>query len=117
KAAFDHDLSFIPGISTPSDIEKGIELGCGLLKYFPAESSGGMNHLSSIAAPYQHLDLQYIPLGGLKLANAESYLQSPFVAGIGGSWIAGRELINGEKWEEIKNNAFAIRKMISGIRQ
>ncbi|MDH5598575.1 MAG: bifunctional 4-hydroxy-2-oxoglutarate aldolase/2-dehydro-3-deoxy-phosphogluconate aldolase [Cyclobacteriaceae bacterium] len=116
KAAQEHKLSFIPGISTPSDIEKAIELGCGTLKYFPAETSGGMKHLSAIAAPYQHLGLKYIPLGGLNSENADQYLASPLVAGIGGSWIADRERIKKEHWGEIRENALAIKKIIARIR-
>ena len=53
SAAREHGLSFAPGVVTPTDIEMAIEQGCRVLKYFPAETAGGMKHLSSMAAPYQ----------------------------------------------------------------
>lgn len=69
---------------TPSDIEIAVEFGCRVLKYFPAESSGGLNHLANIANPYNHRGLSYIPLGGISMSNAEEYLKSPLICAIGG---------------------------------
>ncbi|MCB0843344.1 MAG: bifunctional 4-hydroxy-2-oxoglutarate aldolase/2-dehydro-3-deoxy-phosphogluconate aldolase, partial [Bacteroidetes bacterium] len=62
KEAYQQGLPFAPGIMTPSDIEIAVELGCRVLKFFPAETSGGIKHLQSMAAPYQYLGLQFIPL-------------------------------------------------------
>ncbi|MGK2861436.1 MAG: bifunctional 4-hydroxy-2-oxoglutarate aldolase/2-dehydro-3-deoxy-phosphogluconate aldolase [Chitinophagaceae bacterium] len=106
-------LSFAPGIMTPSEIEIAIENGCRLMKYFPAETSGGMDHLKSMAAPYQHLGLKFIPLGGCHPGNAPAYLESPLIAAIGGSWIATRSLIQSEDWDAITENAIEIKKIIS----
>ena len=69
-------LSFAPGVMTPTDIEIALEQGCRTLKYFPAETSGGMAHLESMVAPYQHLGLKFIPLGGCNMENAGTYLRS-----------------------------------------
>lgn len=104
-AAQKEGLPFAPGIMTPSDIEQALEHGCRLMKFFPAETSGGMKHLESIAAPYKHLGISFIPLGGLKLANMKSYTDSPLVTAIGGSWIAPSSLINARDWEQIRKNA------------
>ena len=109
-------LSFAPGIMTPTDIEIAIEHGCRVLKYFPAETSGGMKHLESMVAPYQYLGLKFIPLGGCNISNSRSYLESPLIAAIGGSWIAKRPLIQSENWEKITQNAQEIRDLISSIR-
>ncbi len=106
-------LSFAPGIMTPSEIEIAIENGCRLMKYFPAETSGGMDHLKSMAAPYQHLGLKFIPLGGCNPENAPLYLGSNLIAAIGGSWIATRSLIQKEDWDAITANAIEIKKIIS----
>jgi len=109
-------LSFAPGIMTPTDIEIAVEQGCRILKFFPAESSGGMRHLESMAAPYQHLGLKFIPLGGCNMDNAATYLQSPLIAALGGTWIAKRPLILAENWDAITANAKAIRNLITEIR-
>jgi 2-dehydro-3-deoxyphosphogluconate aldolase/(4S)-4-hydroxy-2-oxoglutarate aldolase len=116
EAAREQGLSFAPGIMTPSDIEMAIEQGCRVLKYFPAESSGGIKHLANMVAPYQYLGLKFIPLGGLSMTNAASYLESSLITAIGGSWIARRPLIQAENWEAITQNAKEIRKLIKQIR-
>jgi 2-dehydro-3-deoxyphosphogluconate aldolase/(4S)-4-hydroxy-2-oxoglutarate aldolase len=105
SAARDAGIPFIPGVMTPSDIEGAVALGCRLLKFFPAETSGGIRHLTAMAAPYAHLDLRYIPLGGLNAANAPAYFKSPLVAAIGGSWIADRALVGACDWEGVRRNA------------
>lgn len=110
------ELSFAPGVMTPTDIEIAIENGCRILKYFPAESSGGMKHLTNIVAPYQYLDLKFIPLGGLNIQNARAYLESPLISAIGGSWLAKRPAIQAEDWESIGTNAREISELIREIR-
>lgn len=104
-AAAEAGLPFAPGIMTPSDIEQALEHGCRLMKFFPAESSGGMKHLQNISAPYKHLGISFIPLGGLKLSNMKSYTDSPLVTAIGGSWIAPAALIEARDWVQIRKNA------------
>lgn len=108
-AACEAGFSFGPGIATPSDIEAALEHGAKMLKFFPAEQLGGLPYLRAMAAPYAHLGLQYIPLGGLTAANAGSYLSDPLIAAIGGSWIAPREAIKARDWNTIETNARAAR--------
>ena len=109
-------LSFAPGVMTPTDIEIAIQEGCRILKFFPAETSGGLKHLASMSAPYNHLGLKFIPLGGCNIENAGAYLQSPLITAIGGTWIAKRQLIQTEDWEGITKNAREIKELISMIR-
>lgn len=98
-------LPFAPGIVTPSDIEHAVSLECRLLKFFPAEPSGGIPYLKSIAAPYAHLGLKFIPLGGLDESNFSDYLALGCVPAVGGSWIAPRGLIRKNDWPTIRENA------------
>jgi 2-dehydro-3-deoxyphosphogluconate aldolase/(4S)-4-hydroxy-2-oxoglutarate aldolase len=110
KAAKDNGLTFAPGIQTASEIECALEFGCKLLKYFPAETTGGIKNLKSLNAPYSHLGLKYIPLGGIKTANVRDYLSQDFVAGIGGSWLAPKKDIIENNWETIgRNTAEAVK--------
>ncbi len=104
-AAAEAGLPFAPGIMTPSEIEQALEHGCKLMKFFPAESSGGMKHLQSMVAPYKHLGISFIPLGGLKLSNMKSYTDSPLVTAIGGSWIAPTSLIAAKDGAQIRKHA------------
>jgi 2-dehydro-3-deoxyphosphogluconate aldolase/(4S)-4-hydroxy-2-oxoglutarate aldolase len=100
-AAREAGLSFAPGILTPSDIEVALEHGCRILKFFPAEPSGGLAYLKAMAAPYAHLGLKFVPLGGLNAKNMASYLADAQVAALGGSWLAPRDLIKAGEWEKI----------------
>lgn len=108
-------LFFAPGIMTPTDIEIAIEEGCKILKYFPAETSGGMKHLRSMAAPYQYLGLEFIPLGGVNISNVRNYLESPEIIAVGGSWVAKRNLIQEENWNKITSNAKEVTSIINQI--
>jgi 2-dehydro-3-deoxyphosphogluconate aldolase/(4S)-4-hydroxy-2-oxoglutarate aldolase len=86
------------------------------LKFFPAEPSGGMKYLRSMNAPYAHLGLRFVPLGGLNAENMITYLADPAVPAIGGSWIAPRKLIQREDWAAITANAAQSRRMIDDLR-
>lgn len=105
KAAAAANLFFAPGVSTASEIEIAMENGCRLLKYFPAETSGGIKHLEILASPFLHLMPQFIPLGGLTQDNSSPYFQSPLVAAVGGSWIAPTNWIADGNWTGITANA------------
>lgn len=98
-------LPFAPGVCTPSDVELAVEAGCRLLKFFPAEPCGGLAYLLSIAAPFAHLGVRFIPLGGIGADNAEHYLAKPCIHALGGSWIAPREAIQRKDWAAITRNA------------
>jgi len=116
KAAQDAGLPFAPGIATPSDIEQALECDCRLLKFFPAEPSGGLTYLKSIAAPYAHLKVRYLPLGGLDVNSVDRYIADPLVQAIGGSWIAPRDLIQKQDWKTITQRAQQTTTKIQAIR-
>lgn len=107
EAAAAEGLSFAPGIATPSDVEAALEFHCRLMKFFPCEASGGLAYLKNIAAPYAHLGIKYIPLGGLNEKNMASYLADPLVGALGGSWLAPREMIQAKDWAGIEARARA----------
>jgi 2-dehydro-3-deoxyphosphogluconate aldolase/(4S)-4-hydroxy-2-oxoglutarate aldolase len=115
-AARDAGLSFAPGVTTPSDIEAALEFECRLLKFFPAEPSGGLAYLNSIAAPYLNFDIKFIPLGGLNPNNMASYLRDSKIAALGGSWLAPRDLINAGSWKEITDLALSAAATIRSVR-
>lgn len=91
-------LPFAPGVCTPTDIELAVERGCRALKLFPAEQSGGLPYLRAVAAPFSHLGVRFIPLGGITPLNAETYLVEPSVLALGGSWLAPRDLVRARDW-------------------
>jgi len=110
-------LPFAPGVATASEVERAVDLGCRVLKFFPAEAMGGLKYLKSLATPYAHLGLRYMPLGGLNAANMADYLASPFVLALGGSWLARREVIQNRDWQTITANAAEAADIVRRVRQ
>ncbi len=116
-AAREAGLPFAPGIATPSDVEAALEFGCRLLKFFPAETSGGLAHLKGMAAPYQHLGVRFIPLGGLDEANFTAYLREPLIAAVGGSWLAPKAAVAARDWGAIEERAARASRLAREARQ
>lgn len=110
------NIPIAPGISTPSDVETAVSLGCRILKFFPAEALGGLNYLNAMAAPYAHLNLKYIPLGGINEKNCFEYANHPKVLAVGGSWIATPKLILNKNFGQITENAHIAMQLCRGER-
>ncbi|MFO7494570.1 MAG: hypothetical protein R6X05_02920, partial [Desulfobacterales bacterium] len=88
-----------PGVVTPSDIERALDFGLEVLKFFPAETLGGLKALKAISAPYGMCS--FIPTGGINAKNVADYLQFAKVLACGGTWIATKELIQAKKFDEL----------------
>jgi 2-dehydro-3-deoxyphosphogluconate aldolase/(4S)-4-hydroxy-2-oxoglutarate aldolase len=101
QTAAELKLPFMPGVMTPTEVERALALGCKLLKFFPAQAAGGVKMLKSLAGPYAHTGVKFIPLGGVDATNAADYLAMPIVAAIGGTWLADAKLIAASNWTHI----------------
>ncbi len=101
EAARGAGWTFVPGVMTPSEIERALGHGCRLQKFFPAEPAGGVKLLKALAGPYAHTGVRFVPLGGVQAENMAAYLALPMVAAVGGSWLCERGAIQGRRWEEI----------------
>ncbi len=108
-------LPFGPGIFTPSDIEISLENGCKMLKYFPAASCG-IKHLKTISAPYKHLGLKFLPLGGVNISNLAEMLSDPLIAAVGGSWLAKPEQIASGQFDVIEAQAKEAANVIKNLK-
>jgi 2-dehydro-3-deoxyphosphogluconate aldolase/(4S)-4-hydroxy-2-oxoglutarate aldolase len=89
----------LPGVNNPSMIEAGLEKGLDIFKFFPAEASGGLAMLDAMAAPFGQI--QFVPTGGIDLANLGAYAANPAVLAVGGSWMVKADLIAGGQWDAI----------------
>ncbi len=116
EAAQQAGLFFAPGICTPSDIERALELGCKLLKFFPAEASGGVKMLKALIGPYGHTGVQFCPTGGVTTQNLADYLALPQVAFAGGTWIAAKDAIKAKDWAKIEQAARDAVAIVKAIR-
>ncbi len=107
-------IPVIPGINSPSQVEMGIERGLTILKFFPAEASGGIQMLKALAGPY--IGVKYIPTGGISADNLAAYLKLPCVFACGGSWMVKDELISSGQFDEITRlTAEAVRRVKSAL--
>lgn len=95
----DCGICIIPGVMTPSEIEKNLELGVDTMKFFPAEAAGGIEMIQAIFAPYNKV--RFMPTGGICPGNVEQYLKLSNVIACGGSWMVQKELLKTENYKEI----------------
>ncbi len=101
-AAHDAGMEMMPGIMTPSEVERALSLSCRTLKFFPAEAAGGVVMLKALAGPYGHTGVRFVPTGGVNAVNMRSYLELPFVSAVGGSWMVEKKLVASQNWSEIE---------------
>ncbi|WP_028023238.1 bifunctional 4-hydroxy-2-oxoglutarate aldolase/2-dehydro-3-deoxy-phosphogluconate aldolase [Enterovibrio calviensis] len=99
KACQEIGIDILPGVNNPSTVEAALEMGLTLLKFFPAEASGGINMVKSLLAPYTNVEL--MPTGGINPANVNDYLAIPRVVACGGTWMVDKKLIEEGNWDEL----------------
>jgi 2-dehydro-3-deoxyphosphogluconate aldolase/(4S)-4-hydroxy-2-oxoglutarate aldolase len=84
-------MPVIPGVATATEVMAALARGCNLLKFFPAETSGGVAAIRALHGPFP--EARFVPTGGVTIANAASYLSLRAVAAVGGSWMVAPALI------------------------
>ena len=99
KAAAASGLPFAPGIATASELMQALAFGFNLVKFFPAEQSGGISALRALAGPFP--DARFCPTGGIGEANARGWLSEPNVVAVGGSWLCPAAEIRSGNWAGI----------------
>ena len=95
----ENSIPVTPGINNPTQIEMALERGIEVVKFFPAEASGGLSLLKSMSAPYT--GIKFIPTGGINQYNLCSYLSNNKVLACGGSWMVKADLISSGNFSEI----------------
>lgn len=116
RQAIRRGLPFAPGIMTPTDIETALTEGCRDMKFFPAELTGGQKMLASLRAPFAHLGVQFIPLGGITTDNLDSWLSTPGILAAGGSWLAPQAAIQSGDWKLITQEAAKAAEIVRRVR-
>ena len=104
-----------PGVCTPTEIEAALQFDLDVVKFFPAEPSGGLKMIKALAAPY--VGLQFMPTGGINAEIVRDYLKYDRIVACGGSWMVSGSLVKEGKFDEIENmvrEAAAIVKEIRG---
>lgn len=103
EAARAAGVPFVPGIATPSEIERARALGCDVLKVFPASMLGGPSFVRAVSPVYR--DVRFVPTGGVNPENLASYLELPSVLACGGTWICDQSLLRERRFDEIERRA------------
>jgi 2-dehydro-3-deoxyphosphogluconate aldolase / (4S)-4-hydroxy-2-oxoglutarate aldolase len=99
KAAAASGLPFAPGIATASELMQALAYGFDIVKFFPAEQSGGIKALRALAGPFP--DARFCPTGGIGESNAVAWLSEPNVVAVGGSWLCPAADIRSGNWAGI----------------
>lgn len=93
------DISYVPGISTATEIMQALAHDLNVLKFFPAETSGGVKSVQALSAPFP--GVSFIPTGGINSTNALTYLALKSVLAVGGSWMVTSNLLDEGNFKEI----------------
>ncbi len=115
KYCVDKNIPVCPGTCTPSEMEQAMDLGLDVVKFFPAEPSGGVKFIKAVAAPYTML--KFMPTGGVNASNVRDYLAYDKILCCGGSWMVKNSLIEAgdfDKIVEMTKEAAAIVKEVRG---
>ena len=100
KEATKLNIPYFPGVATPTEILAALEAGITTLKFFPAETLGGISALKAMAAPFP--GIRFMPTGGINLANMNDYLSFAPVVAIGGSWMVPQKLVDAGDFAEVE---------------
>jgi len=92
-------VTIFPGCTTPTDYHAAFKLGLEVLKFFPAEQSGGLDKIKAMSAPFPMFKV--MPTGGISLKNLKEYISCPVICACGGSYMVTADLIDSQNWEKI----------------
>lgn len=104
-----------PGCTTPTDYHTANRLGLKVLKFFPAEQSGGLAKIKAMSAPFPMFKV--MPTGGISLKNLKEYISCPVICACGGSYMVTSELIEGQRWDEITELCHQSVKIVKEARE
>lgn len=114
KYVLSRGVAMCPGTETAGEMEQAMALGLDIVKFFPSELNGGVAKLKSIAGPLR--TLKWMPTGGISAKNLAEYMSFDKVAAVGGTWIVKKDLIAGEKWDEITSLCREAVRIMLGFR-
>jgi len=102
-AALEPGLPLLAGASTITEMMRLAERGLEIMKFFPAEASGGRDYLAAVAGPLPQL--RFCPTGGVTASTAADYLALPSVACVGGSWLTPSSAVREGRWDVVEQLA------------
>lgn len=111
----ERNIAIYPGCTTPTDYHAAYKFGLEILKFFPAEQSGGLAKIKAMNAPFPMFKI--MPTGGISIKNLAEYISSPIIAACGGSYMVSSNLVDNGKWDEITELCRESRKIVEEARK
>lgn len=102
----ENDVPYLPGVVTPTEVMRAIDLGLDVVKFFPAGVYGGLKAIKAIGAAFPAM--KFMPTGGVDNKNLKEFIECNKIFAVGGSW-----LVKGTP-EEITACCLEARKIIKG---
>jgi len=107
-------VQYVPGFTTPTELAHALQSGCTMVKFFPAEYSGGAKLLKAIIEPFVSFTFSIIPTGGIMPSAMKQYLALPNVIACGMSYIVDSTLIDNNDFQALENR---IKETLDSITQ
>ena len=114
KYCLEKNIPVTPGTQTASEMIGAMNLGLKVVKFFPAENSGGLASIKAVAAALT--ELRFMPTGGINAKNVRDYLAYDKILACGGSWMVKKDLVKAGKWEDLKSLVKEAAKIVKEIR-
>ena len=114
ERAVQHDTVYVPGVSTPTEIQMGLERGIRTFKFFPAEAAGGVRYLQAMRGPFP--EVRFVPTGGIEAANLAGYLALPNVLACGGSWMVAQSVLEASDLDAVRRLAAEATAIVREVR-
>lgn len=115
ERAREHGVAVLTGAVTATEIQAALELGVDLVKFFPAEASGGATALRALTAPFGQVS--FLPTGGIGPANIADYLNIPAVRAVGGSWMLPADAVRAGDWAHVSRLAADAVTLVAAVRE
>lgn len=109
-----NQIPILPGAVTPTEMMRGIHFGLDVLKFFPAEATGGPKAIQAMSGPFPQL--RFVPTGGIRPEHVAGYLRVENILAVGGSWMAKRQMITEGQFDEITGMAKQASDVVKQIR-
>lgn len=107
------NLLVIPGCVTPTEIMAAQKHGLRIVKFFPANTYGGLAAIKALAGPFA--GVQFVPTGGINRNNLAEIIASPYVFAVGGSWICSKQDISNHDFSKITSLCIEARQIIESV--
>jgi 2-dehydro-3-deoxyphosphogluconate aldolase/(4S)-4-hydroxy-2-oxoglutarate aldolase len=98
-------IPVVPGVATATELMAALDAGVDLVKFFPAQTLGGLAALRALAAPFPAV--RFVPTGGITADLLPDYLAEHSVAAVGGTWMVAPALLAAGDFAEVTARAAA----------